>query len=417
MNELQRRSGADHNIKIVFWATLFGSVNFLEPILTLFYFERGLSEAGVLWMTLSWCLAVMIFEVPTGTIADRYGAKVSFLIGTLIGMSSTVVLFFADSLLLFCLANVLSGLAVTFFSGAEEALVYESLKEEGRADEMSGVMGKISSAIYVPAIAATLFGAFWARDLAEDQFRLLILLGLAAQAVRLFLVLRVVNPKQEDSFRENPFQHVKNGLYVIKKTPDLIKLFLNFTVVFIPSVAVFGKFEQPYLNHSGLPVEWLGVLYAVGSACALFLSRRLDWLTARFSHVTLLRVTGIGSFLMVLTATFVQDSLAVALTVYGVLRISRTLRYPLYSHLANGYIPSGSRATTLSLLSIVDSFFDLLIIGGVALIATFGLGATTSSSMTVIFGVCAFVILLGNLAPVRVAKKETQLESRIDVAP
>ncbi|ARU62172.1 MFS transporter [Tumebacillus avium] len=410
MNQLQMHSRADHNIRILFWATLFGSVNFLEPILTLFYFERGLSEAGVLWMTLCWCMAVLIFEVPTGAFADRYGAKASFLLGSFVGMLSTAVLFFADSLLLFCLANVLSGMAVTFFSGAEEALIYESLKEEQREGEMSGVMGKIQSAIYFPAIAATLFGAFWARDLAEDQFRLLILLGLAAQAVRLLLVLRIANPQQEDSFRDNPFQHVKNGLYVIKKTPDLIKLFLNFTVVFIPSVAVFGKFEQPYLNMAGLPVEWLGVLYAAGSAVALLIARRLDWLTERFSRVTLMQVTGIATFLMVLTATFVQNSLAAALTVYFVLRISRTIRYPLFSHLANGYIPSGSRATTLSLLSIADSLFDLLIIGGVALITTLGVGAASYSSMTVIFGVCALIILLGNLAPVRVAKEETRLQ-------
>lgn len=410
MKQLQMHSRADHNIKIIFWATLFGSVNFLEPILTLFYFERGLSEAGVLWMTLCWCLSVLIFEVPTGAFADRYGAKASFLVGSFVGMLSTGVLFFADSLLLFCLANLLSGMAVTFFSGAEEALIYESLKAEQREGEMSGVMGKIQSAIYFPAIAATLFGAFWARGLAEDQFRLLILLGLVAQAVRLLLVLRIANPKQEDSFRDNPFQHVKNGLYVIKKTPDLIKLFLNFTVVFIPSVAVFGKFEQPYLNLAGLPVEWLGVLYAAGSAAALLIARRLNWLTERFSRVTLLQVTGIATFLMVLTATFVQNSLAVALTVYFVLRISRTIRYPLFSHLANGYIPSGSRATTLSLLSIADSMFDLLIIGGVALITTLGVGTASYTSMTVIFGVCALIILLGNLAPVRVAKEETKLQ-------
>ncbi|MFD2170951.1 MFS transporter [Tumebacillus lipolyticus] len=414
MNQLQMCSRADHNIRIIFWATLFGSVNFLEPILTLFYFERGLSEAGVLWITLCWCSSVLLFEVPTGVVADRFGAKASFLVGTFVAMMSTVVLFFADSLLLFCLSNVLSGIAVTFFSGAEEALVYESLKQEGRSDEMSGVMGKISSAIYVPAIVTTLFGAYWARDLAEDQFRLLILLGLIAQAVQLLLMMRIVNSDQEEGFRDNPFQHVRNGWNLIRKTPDLIKLFINFTVVFIPTVVVFGKFEQPFLNQAGLPVEWLGLLYAGGALLALFLSRKIDWLTDRFSRLSLMRVTGLLSFLMVLIATFVQSSLAVAITVYFVLRIARTVRYPLYSHLVNGYIPSGSRATTLSLLSIADSMFDLLIIGAVALIASFGWEGLSTTSMTVIFGVCALVILLGNLAPIREPKGAAELESHTE---
>ena len=153
-------------------------MSFLAHILTLFYTERGLTASEILIVLMFWSGAVLVGEIPTGVIADRFGAKKSFLIGTSIKIVSMVILLFAHEPWVFFFYSFVNGFSVTFFSGADEALIYDSLKETGDQNQMDQAMGKIQSAGFISMIIAVLFGAYLAKDLQEGQFILLILLNL-----------------------------------------------------------------------------------------------------------------------------------------------------------------------------------------------------------------------------------------------
>ncbi|MGD7059432.1 hypothetical protein ACQCVN_21630 [Rossellomorea aquimaris] len=71
---------AAHNIHFLFWSQIFGSIRFITPVLTLFYFSRGLDETLILLVMTFFSLGVLIGEVPTGIFADRFRAKLSFLV-------------------------------------------------------------------------------------------------------------------------------------------------------------------------------------------------------------------------------------------------------------------------------------------------------------------------------------------------
>jgi MFS family permease len=133
---------ARHNARQLFWATLFGSVSFLEPVLVLFYFARGLGAGSIFALLLCFSLSVFVFELPTGAFADKFGPKASFLTGTVVSIAAKSLLLFAFVPWLFYLSRVLDGFAATFFSGADETLIYESLKEGGQQERMSAVWGK-----------------------------------------------------------------------------------------------------------------------------------------------------------------------------------------------------------------------------------------------------------------------------------
>ncbi|MBC6973369.1 hypothetical protein H9I32_13595 [Bacillus sp. Xin] len=120
---------AKHNISILFWVHFFGTISFLQAVMTLFYVERGLTPSNIFLVLMCWSGAVLIGEVPAGVFADRLGLKLSFITGACIKIISISILFFADDIWLFCLYSLLNGLSVTFFSGADESLIYESLKE------------------------------------------------------------------------------------------------------------------------------------------------------------------------------------------------------------------------------------------------------------------------------------------------
>ena len=388
----------EHNIKVMFWIQFFGSISFLTPVLTLFYTSRGLSASQILIVLMFWSGAVLLGEVPTGLIADRYGAKRSFLIGTWLKILSMAVLFVADTSWLFYLYSFINGFSVTFFSGADEALIYDSLKENGKEDKMDQAMGKIQSAGFISMILTVLFGSYFAKDLESEQFMLLILLGVFSYFIELLLVMRIEQPSKETNYRKNPFVQVKEGLVTIKKAPQLLLMFLNVTLVFIPAGAVYEYFNQPLMVDAGLPIYFIGVMYSIAAVIGYVASRSIGRMTGYFSRIRLMYITGFLAVGGLLLSALFADSLWIIIGSFFLLRWVRAVRYPIYSQLSNDLIPSNIRATTISLLSIIDSGLDLLVFGFLSYIAI--------SGYTYILLSCSIIALIGTLLPIRKWKEK-----------
>ncbi|MCA0148077.1 MFS transporter [Rossellomorea vietnamensis] len=393
---------ATHNIRVLFWISFFGTISFLQPVLTLFYFERGLTSSDILIVLMFWSGAVLLGEVPTGIFADRFGAKYSFLFGSFLKFLSITLLLFAYEPWMFFIYSFINGFSVTFFSGADEALIYDSLKESNEENRMDHAMGKIQSASFISMLIAVLFGSYLAKDLVDSQFTLLILLGLAFHLIELFLILSVKQPSVDSFQKENPFSQIKSGIRVIRQAPQLLLMFLNVTLVFIPAGAVYQYFDQPLLQDAGVPVYLIGVFYAVSAILGYIASNSIGWMTARFSRVMLMNISGLSAVAGLFISGLFGSSLWIVLGSFFLLRLVRAIRYPIYSQLSNDLIPSGVRATTISLLSIVDSGLDLVVFGVLSTIALNGYSY-------VLIG-CAFIALVGTLLPIRPVNTKESLK-------
>ncbi|MGF9966805.1 MFS transporter [Bacillus rhizoplanae] len=395
---MKKQTIASHNIGILFWVQFFGTISFLQPVMTLFYMERGLTAANIFIVLMCWSGAVLVGELPTGIFADRFGAKLSFLTGSIIKTFSISILLFADNLWLFCLYSLLNGFSVTFFSGADEALIYESLKETNEHDLMDKAMGKIQSAGFISMLIAVIFGSYFAKDLREEQFTLLIVLGILFHLIELVLLLFIKSPKKLASYREESFSQVIEGIKVIREAPQLLVMFLNVSLVFIPASAVYDTFNQPLFTNAGLPVFAIGIMYALAAILGYFSSISIGWLTSKFSRIVLMNVTGglaVGGLLL---STFYGNKLWVVLGAFFILRFVRAIRYPIYSQLSNDIIPSHVRATTISLLSILDSILDLAIFGTLSFLAV--------NALPFVFAGCACIACIGTLLPIKSVKRD-----------
>ncbi|MGP4076364.1 MFS transporter [Halobacillus sp. K22] len=390
---MQKNTLAAHNIRFLFWAELFGSVRFIQPVLTLFYFERGLDESLILLVLTFFSIGVLTGEIPTGVLADRYGPKAAFLIGSALAIVSHSLLLVAFEPWVFFLSSFLTGFAATFFSGADEALIYESLKLSNEERFMDKAIGQISSATFIVSIIAVVIGAFIAKDLTEQQFQLLIGLSLAFMTVQFFLLLSIKNPPQHEGEQQTPFRQIWAGVKAIRKTPQVLWMFINISLVFIPATAIFEKFDQKLLVDAGLPVYWIGIVYAAAGFLGFVASRSIGWMTSKMNRVLLLGITGILAVIGLTLAALFNTYLSVVLGVIVILKLVSAIRYPIYSQLSNDLIPSNVRATTISLLSILDSGFDLLIFTTVSGIALGG--------FTPMFLACAVIALIGVSIPIR----------------
>lgn len=392
------------NVHKLYWISLFSGVNLLESVITFFYFSVGLNYTNIFIVLLCFSISIMIFEVPTGAFADRYGAKKSLLVGSLVKALSLVLLMLASNEWFVYLSQVLSGMAAAFFSGSMEALLYESLKEDHREEEMTKVYGKIEGASMIPKIVGLIAGAWVAKDLTPMQFDILIGLNLLFVLLQIYFVMGIIEPPGLENYRDHPWNHVKKGTGEILANPNLLFLFANVTIVFI-STYVFTNFEQPWFQKLEFPIEALGIVFALGYLVSYFVSTYAGWLTKKVSEVAWMYLSGVLITLSYVATVVFDDSLAVFIGAVLMIRAARSIRWPIYSNLANQYISSGSRATTLSMLSILDSVFDVILVGSMTIVSQWGI--------TEIFWGCAAISILGSLFPVRKKAKAKEIEPEV----
>jgi MFS family permease len=110
---------------------------------TLFLLDAGLSVAEVFIANAAFSIGVVLFEIPTGVVADTIGRRTSFLLSLIVLAFSTlgyVALAAVEAgLIAFSLASILMGLGFTFYSGAMEAWLVDGARDLGYDGDMDGI--------------------------------------------------------------------------------------------------------------------------------------------------------------------------------------------------------------------------------------------------------------------------------------
>ncbi|ALV43555.1 MFS transporter [Pseudarthrobacter sulfonivorans] len=130
------------------------AASFIWGINTLFLLDAGLSNLEAFAANAFFTAGMVLFEVPTGVIADGWGRRVSFLLGTVTLAASTYLYYLLWQLSApfwaWAVVSVLLGLGFTFFSGAVEAWLVDALRFSGYDGELEAVFGR---ALMVSGIA------------------------------------------------------------------------------------------------------------------------------------------------------------------------------------------------------------------------------------------------------------------------
>ncbi|MEO8270169.1 MAG: MFS transporter [Aureliella sp.] len=134
---------------------------YFEPFFMLALLAHGLNffEIGLLYACRS--LTLNVLEIPSGVIADRWGRRAS-MIGSFVAYIASFLMFaFVDQFAWLMLAMVLYGVGDSFRTGTHKAMIFQWLKNEGRADERTQVYGFTRSwSQYGSAVSALIAAAF-----------------------------------------------------------------------------------------------------------------------------------------------------------------------------------------------------------------------------------------------------------------
>src|SRR5918992_98130 len=122
------------------------AASFIWGINTLFLLDAGLNNAEAFAANAFFTAGMVVFEVPTGVLADTWGRRVSYLLGAATLLLSTLLyLAMWQAKAPFwgwAIASILIGLGFTFFSGATEAWLVDALAFSGFKEHLESVLAR-----------------------------------------------------------------------------------------------------------------------------------------------------------------------------------------------------------------------------------------------------------------------------------
>ncbi len=117
-------------------------VMMIGPILTVFFLEKGLSFSQIMVLQTIAAIATVITEVPSGAIADLYGRKVSLMLSSLSFVIGLLLFVWSPNYLVLIAGQIFAGIAISFKSGADSSLIYDTLLKQDRIKDYMRIQSR-----------------------------------------------------------------------------------------------------------------------------------------------------------------------------------------------------------------------------------------------------------------------------------
>ena len=134
---------------------------------TLFLLDGGLSNVEAFAANAIYTLGLVLFEIPTGMVADTWGRRTSYLLGAAIQLVGNLLYFWMwyskGPFWGWALASLLLGFGYTFFSGALEAWLVDALKHTGYDGDLDPIFAKNQIVTGAAMLVGTIAGGFIAQ--------------------------------------------------------------------------------------------------------------------------------------------------------------------------------------------------------------------------------------------------------------
>ncbi|MBU3190931.1 MFS transporter [Clostridium bowmanii] len=366
------------NIYLMYIIVFLQGFVFYGPIATLYRQNRNLSLSNMFLIeSISWILMI-IFEIPWGWFADKFGYKKTLIISNFIFFISKIVFYKADSFVMFFLERVLLAISLAGISGCDIALLYSSM-EQDESEKVFGRYNAFSTGGYL--IASFIFSILIKKSM--DSTALWTIIPYAMASV-LTLFIKEVNVTQVEKHK------FKQSLLTVFKNKTIILLVISFALI-NEVVQVVGVFlNQSQYVRCGINIKYFGILAVVMQIVRLSSSKAYKFsnkLGANRSIQVLYSIITLGCITLVFTSN-------VTLTILSITFIcaSAAIISPIVLNIENKSISTMDRAT---LLSIFAMFGDLTGAGVNVIIGKTADISISSAFITCVgMCVCAYILLL-----------------------
>jgi len=348
------------------------AASFIWGINTLFLLDAGLNNTEAFAANAFFSIGMVLFEVPTGVVADTRGRRFSFLLGALTLLASTLlylVMWQIEAPFVgWAFASILLGLGFTFFSGATEAWLVDALEATGFEGNLETVFGRGQTIAGVAMLVGSVAGGIVAQMTSLGvPYILRVIMLLVAFGAAFFLM-------HDLGFKP------KTGLSTLEAVKDVARgsidgglrnrpvRWMMLAAPFTGGVGFYAFYAmQPYLlelygdptaySIAGLAAAVVAGAQIIGGlsvpVARRFFSLRTNAIFLAVALETII-LAGIGA------VGFMQDDLGmgafyIAIALLTLWALVFAIAGPIRQAFLNGLIPSEQRATVLSFDSLMGS--------------------------------------------------------------
>jgi MFS family permease len=341
MAQFKKNIARLYGIKISKW------FNLVMPVVVLFYQDNGMGMHEIFILKSIYSLAIVALELPSGWMADIWGRKKTLLLGAVLGSAGFLMYSFSYGFWAFVAAEIVLGAGHSFVSGADSAMLYESLKADKKSDRYVKHEGQITSAGNFAEALAGIAAGFLAAISLRTPFYFQFVVATLAVPAALTLKEPLVQAATHMHSIKRMALTIKNTLW--KETDLRVAILLSAATG--TATLTFAWLVQPFFKTIGLPVEWFGILWTalnlsvgVSSAFAFRFEGRLNRKKEVFFIILLLTLGYLLSGM-----TILYEGLIFLFVFY----LIRGLATVIFKNYINLYTPSEIRATILSVRNFI----------------------------------------------------------------
>ena len=339
------------------------AASFIWGINTLFLLDAGLSNTEAFTANAFFALGQVIFEVPTGVVADTRGRRFSFLLGAATLLLSTLLYLGMWQVHApfwgWALASALLGLGFTFFSGATEAWLVDALHATGYEGSLEAVFGRAQTVGGIAMLGGSVAGGVIAQatNLGVPYIVRAAMLGVTLVVAWWFMRDLGFTPQRGASPATAVRTVLRGSIDAGFRNPPVRWLML--AGPFGAGVGFYVFYAmQPYLlelygDRTAYGVAGLAAAMVAGAQIAGgLLAPRIRRLFRRRTDALIL-----GTILdvVLLAVISLTTSFAIALVLLALWCLTFAVQSPLRQAFVNGLIPSAQRATVLSFDNLMGS--------------------------------------------------------------
>lgn len=340
------------------------------PIFTIFLLRNDLTATEIGTISAVATFLSLIFEVPSGAIADKIGRKNSLVLAQVSWAVSMLLFWLGNSFSDFLIANSIYFIGGSFHTGTHDALIYETLKELKREKDFKRVNGK---ALFLSQVITGFLFIFVPFIADRFSIKLPFLLNLFVFIFSTLVVLTLKEPKREVSVSEKEIGN-KKDFFGIKEFFSNKSLFLiAITFALISGInGLLEDFRQVYLKFINIDLTYFGFIYLA-----------LRFLTGFFGNNVEKIENKLGKemtfWLMPITSLITYLGLFLVNSTYGLIFITLDgiqsgISRPIEQDYLNKAISDSKRVTFLSIFNLLGNLIRAIVVffGGI-IIDKFGI--------------------------------------------
>jgi MFS family permease len=339
------------------------AASFIWGVNTLFLLDAGLSNAEAFAANAFFSVGMLIFEVPTGVVADTRGRRLSFLLGAATLLASTLLYLLMWQIQAplwgFAIASIMLGLGFTFFSGATEAWLVDALAATGFTGDLESIFGRAQvvagGAMLTGSVAGGVIAQF--SNLGVPYVARAAMLGVTLVIAWWFMHDIGFTPERGITTAKAVRNVVSGAMNSGLRNPPVRWLML--ASPFIGGVGFYAFYAfQPYLLELyGDPNAYsiAGLAAAIVAGAQILGGLIVPWVRRLFTRRTHALILGGILNVVLLVMVGWMPSFWLAIVLLAIWAMVFAIEMPMRQAFINGLIPSEQRATVLSFDSFMGS--------------------------------------------------------------